>query len=318
MKHTLKITLIMVLAFMLSQVIGLFTVNNYIDKEATYATGNVTWVSLPYNIERPPQEGGGNAVVLISIAILIGTVLVFLIIKFGAIWLWKTWFFVAAAACLAVAFNAFLNVYVAGILALAMAFFKIFRPNILAHNISELFIYGGLAAIFVPLFNDIQWSFLGIKGNLWWGIILLVVISIYDMIAVWKSKHMVTLAKFQTESKVFAGMMVPYKLIGKGVSRIASSKVANARKEKVKTAILGGGDIGFPLFFSGIVMQNLVLVDPVWIVFAKTLIISFCAALALLYLLLISEKDKFYPAMPFVSAGCLIGYGIIELIGFLA
>ena len=41
--------------------------------------------------------------------------------------------------------------------------------------------------------------------------VLLILISVYDFIAVFKIKHMITLAKFQTKSKVFAGLFVPYR-----------------------------------------------------------------------------------------------------------
>ena len=40
-------------------------------------------------------------------------------------------------------------------------------------------------------------------------LLLLALISVYDVIAVFKSKHMVSMANFQTESKVFAGLAVP-------------------------------------------------------------------------------------------------------------
>ena len=40
-------------------------------------------------------------------------------------------------------------------------------------------------------------------------------------------------------------------------------------------------------------------------------ITSITTALALGMLLMKAEKDKFYPAMPFVSAGCFIGLAII-------
>ena len=36
--------------------------------------------------------------------------------------------------------------------------------------------------------------------------------------------------------------------------------------------------------------------------------------IALLILLMKGDKDKFYPAMPFLSVGCLIGYGIFLLL----
>ena len=55
-----------------------------------------------------------------------------------------------------------------------------------------------VAAIFAPVFSVLSVS------------ILLVLISIYDAYAVWKSKHMITLAKSQAKANVFAGLMIPY------------------------------------------------------------------------------------------------------------
>jgi hypothetical protein len=61
-------------------------------------------------------------------------------------------------------------------------------------------------------------------------------------------------------------------------------------------------------------MKGLMLHEPVFSAFVKTLIIPLFAGLALLYLLVKAEKDKFYPAMPFLSIGCLAGYGVLWLV----
>ena len=82
MKHTLKVTILLVTIFFVSQLIGLAVTNEYIDHNKTSETGNITWSSLPYNIERPEIEEGSSFIYIIS-AILLGTLLVFLIIKFG-------------------------------------------------------------------------------------------------------------------------------------------------------------------------------------------------------------------------------------------
>ena len=128
------------------------------------------------------------------------------------------------------------------------------------------------------------------------------------MYAVWKSKHMIKLAKFQTEVKTFAGLLVPYQL-PKG-KKVAASKTAQKNEKvkmvKVRTAMLGGGDIGFPLLFAGAMMSQYG--------FLKTLIIPVCATLALYGLLMKGDEKKFYPAMPFISVGCFVGYGILLLL----
>lgn len=291
MKHTLKITLLLALIFFISQVVGLAITNEYIDHKTTAETGNVTWQALPYNLERPPVEESTSYIWIIS-AILIGTFLLYLLIKFKKINLWKLWFFFAVLLTLAVAFSAFIPQSIALILAVIFAIFKIYKPNLIMQNITEVFVYGGLAAIFVPIINIFA------------AFMLLLIISIYDIIAVFKTKHMISLAKFQSKSKAFAGLLIPYE-------RIKPSKAKIKIKKKVKLAVLGGGDLGFPLIFAGVVMKDLMLKNIELIGFLKTLIVPLFVTLALLFLLLRGKEDKFYPAMPFLTVGCFIGYLII-------
>ncbi len=318
MKHTLKITLILGLIFFISQIVGLAITNEYIDHKATAEKKEPVHKDLPFKMERPEVEGtGGMAVILIVSTILIGTLLLLLIVKFGGLTLWKIWFFIAITTCLTIAFSPFISKlisasssiwpqvlsmpYLPSLIALAAAaiisILKIFKPMIAVQNIAEVFIYGGLSAIFISLFKNPQWG-------VYWAFLLLLIISVYDIIAVWKTKHMVTLAKFQTKSQVFAGLLVPYK-------KTTKTKGVKSKKVPIQTAVLGGGDIAFPLLFSGAVMQKLMITNPEWLGFLKTLVIPLFTTIALLALLWISKKDKFYPAMPFLTTGCLIGYLII-------
>ena len=299
MKHTLKVTFILLFLFFMSQLVGLIITNSYIDHKATEETGKVTFVDLPYDMERPPVEQK-SSFVFILMAILVGTVLVLLLIRFKKTFLWKIWFFLAVLLTLSIALSAFMNSIIAFLLSLILAVYKIFRPNVIVHNITEVFVYGGLAAIFVPIMN------------LFAVFVLLILISVYDFIAVFKIKHMVKMAKFQTKSKVFAGLLIPYK------REKDKGKIVNGIKVKksVKTAILGGGDIGVPLLFAGVVMKGLMLEQGVLAGFLKTLIIPIFATIALYILFLKGEKNKFYPAMPFLTAGCFIGYFIILLVNY--
>ena len=213
--------------------------------------------------------------------------------------IWKIWFFLAVFITLNVAFKPFVLPLIATIVALILAAWKIYKPNFYVQNLTELFIYGGLAAIFVPILNVFA------------AVMILILISIYDMYAVWKSKHMIKLAKFQTKSKIFAGIIIPYKL-----PKIPTGKVKK-KIIKVKTAILGGGDIGFPLLFAGVLFKELILVNTVLMAFAKVLIVPVLTTIALGWLLFMAKKDKFYPAMPPIAIGCFVAYGIMYLAGFL-
>ena len=212
MKHTLKITLILLTIFLLAQFMGIATLYKYIDPLKSTETGETTFKELPFG-ERPPIDEE-TSYLPILLAILIGTGLLLLLIKFKLIWIWKGWFLIAIFIALLVSFTAFMKPELAFLLALIFAFWKIFKPNIWIQNLTEIFIYGGLAAIFVPMLNLFSVS------------ILLILISIYDAYAVWKSKHMITLAKSQAKAKVFAGLLIPYQL-GK----------MNSKEKKIKQKI---------------------------------------------------------------------------------
>jgi len=295
-KHSAKITIILLLTFLIAQFVGIGILYNYIDPVKSLETGETEFKNLPIG-ERPPIEESTSYLPII-LAVLLGTGIVLILIKFKMFMIWKIWFLLAVFMTLLVAFNAFVPVKIALALALIFSFWKIFKPNFWVHTGTELFVYGGLAAIFAPVFSVLSVS------------ILLVLISIYDAYAVWKSKHMITLAKSQAKANVFAGLMIPYTEKG-----IVHKKSKKRRKKKgvqkviVKTAILGGGDIGFPLLFAGAILKDMGL----W----QALIIPFFAAAGLGYLFLKSKEKKFYPAMPFISVGCFVGLGVIWLIGLI-
>src|SRR3989338_1729292 len=292
MKHSISMTIILLGIFLLAQFIGIAVLYKYIDPAKSAATGKVEFKELPIG-ERPPVEEKTSFLPII-IAILIGTGFLLLLMKYNLIWIWKVLFLLAAFFALTIAWDAFLPTTMAFVLAFIFAVWKVFRPNVLVHNFTELFIYGGLAAIFVPLFN------------LFSVIVLLLLISAYDAYAVWKSKHMITLAKSQAKAKIFAGLMLPYKL-----GKVSLGKPKHGIKmKKVRTAILGGGDIGFPLIFAGVVLKEMGL----W----QSLIIPFGALLGLAVLLFNGKENKFYPAMPFISAGCFVALGVVWGIGLLA
>ncbi|MBS3154969.1 hypothetical protein J4404_00535 [Candidatus Woesearchaeota archaeon] len=254
MKYDFKVVGLILILFFTAQIIGLYVVNHYLSNE------------LPYNIERPQFEEQ-TSYIPVTIMILVATGIAILLLRFKAFRLWKFWFFIGITFALLISFSVFIPSIIALILALVISFFKVFKPNYIIHNLAEVFMYGGLAAIFVPVFS---------LSSIF---ILLLIISTYDMIAVWKTKHMVKLAKSQAKMKIFAGLLIPY---------------------KNKSAILGGGDIGFPLFFVGTILKTYSALNAVIVILFITL--------SLFLLLYYAQKNKFYPAMPFLSAGCLAGY----------
>lgn len=277
MKHTLKITIILITLFLLTQVVGLATINKYIQVEKKDGKIVINHADTIIGPQPEIQEKSYSAIPII-IAVLIGTAFLFLLIRFKLGKLWKLWFFVAVFMTLAVSFNVYIIRTYAIILALILTAIKVFKPNVIIHNLTEIFVYTGITIIILPFLNIIS------------AFTLLILISIYDMYAVWKSKHMIKLAKFQSKAKVFIGLFIPY------------------GKRKNKVALLGGGDLGIPLLFTGVIFLEYGLIS---------LIIPLIVAGSLFFLLSYGKKNKFYPAMPFLGAGCFIGYGIILLLNFI-
>ncbi|MDP3989982.1 MAG: presenilin family intramembrane aspartyl protease [archaeon] len=288
MKHSLQVTLILLTFFLLAQMIGLGVIYNYIDHGQSM-NGETIFKDLPIG-ERPEIQNNYSYIYAI-VAIGLGTMFVLFLLRHKLTWVWRIWFLMAIALALIISFTAFIPAIIATVLGITLAVWRIFKPNFWVQNLTELFIYGGLAAIFVPLFSVVTVS------------ILMVIIAFYDAYAVWKSKHMITLAKEQTKAKVFAGLYIPYTM------KLPSGKHSRSKKG-VKTAILGGGDIGFPLIFAGVIMVEM----GVW----QSMIIPFFALAGLAFLLLRSDEKKFYPAMPFISTACLLGLGLIYLIQYLS
>ncbi|MBN1792497.1 hypothetical protein JW826_02325 [Candidatus Woesearchaeota archaeon] len=347
MKHDFKVTLFLIGLFLAAQMVGLVLLRVSL-VESVDDQGNRVVSFDESKVGEVPEMSGLGFLLYVVIGISVGTALVLLLVRFRKANWWRAWFFLAVFVAINFALKTFLSPPVAFVLAFVLAVWKIYKPNVVVHNLTEVFMYAGIAVFLVPLLNSMQnESFIGIPGNIFWASLLLVLISVYDFIAVFKSKHMVSMAEFQTESKVFAGLLVQYKVkkdavvdkVKGVVSRSISRSVSkNARKADIKaaprlsktdrkdlelpridlderkTAILGGGDIAFPLIFIGTVMFHLANVVSISQAFLESAIIVATTTVALALLFIFAKKDKFYPAMPFISAGCFAGYFLVLLI----
>ena len=78
------------------------------------------------------------------------------------------------------------------------------------------------------------------------------------------------------------------------------------KKVKVNVAILGGGDVVFPIIAAGVMLKTLGLTSAFFVMAGATL--------GLAYLFFFSKKRKFYPAMPFISAGIFLGIIVSYLV----
>ena len=302
MKHNLKITILILAMFITTQFIGLYVINYYSPiKIVNGVSTNVSAPNLPYGMETPPiqqEKDFYNLFPSIIFAFIIAIIFLFFLTKFKAKFILKAWFFVVVLIALGISFNSFLPQFkytsiLALAIALPLAIFKIYKRDFLIHNLTELFIYPGIAVIFVAFLN------------IYTIIILLIIISIYDMWAVWHSKIMQKMAKYQMNKlKVFSGFFIPY------ASKKIKEKIRNLRKTekgkkelkkkkiKINIAILGGGDITFPMITAGVMLKT----GGFW----PAVLVIVGAVFGLSYLFFFAKKKKFYPAMPFITTGILI------------
>lgn len=310
MKHPWKITAILLAMFFVTQLIGLFVISNYAGQEE----------KIPYGLAPPKDIAPATSLLSIVVAIAFAVVLILILMRFKVELILRLWFFVVILLSIGITINSFIlrtplssmpldllmfkvtaAAFIAFLIALPLAFLKVFRSSVIIHNVTELMIYPGIAAIFVPMLN------------IWTIVLLLIIISIYDAYAVWHAGFMQQMAKYQmNQVKVFAGFLVPN--IGKKEREMikearSSKKVGKLKKIKVNLAILGGGDVVFPMILAGVIFMQMGL--------ASALVIVAGATLALAYLFYISKKGKFYPAMPFITAGCFIALGLLYLVRYI-
>ncbi len=255
MKHSTKITALLIIIFLAHQLFALFIISRNIqDVEEQY----------------PETELSYHAI-LFPIFIIIFSLLFIFLKKFGSII--KYWHLLALTLCTFLTLSSMIEQWIAIILSILIIALRKKCNNQVLDNLSELLVYPALVLVLLPLFNTLSM------------IVLLVIISVYDILAVYYSKHMVVLAKTQLKSGIFSGIKIS---IGKN------------------TALIGGGDIAFSMLFACSIFRD-------YGFFGAILSIIF-SALALLLLLTLADKKKFYPAMPFITIGSIIGFSLTLLI----
>ena len=130
---------------------------------------------------------------------------------------------------------------------------------------------------------------------------LLIIFSIYDFVAVYKTKHMIKMAKEMIESKAILALVVPPNLFG-------FQESLGEIRPGGKFLILGGGDIVFPLLFAASLVPQGIL---------NSLIIAIFALIGLFvgfYFFTTQKIRQPIPALPPIALFSIIGFLITRLI----
>ncbi len=165
-----------------------------------------------------------------------------------------------------------------GVIALLLAL-----PAVLTHDLAVGLGLAGVAAA------------LGLSLTPSIALIILVLFSLYDIIAVYRTRHMVRMARTMLASGVVFGFIIP----SRWRDFFAGSRSAEPGE---RFMILGSGDIGLPLVFAA----SIIPVSP-----ASAVVVAVSAVIGLFttHLLFTNQyRRRAMAALPPIVTWCAIGY----------
>lgn len=169
----------------------------------------------------------------------------------------------------------------------------LFKQNWIVLNISGILTSAGLASIW------------GVDLGVYTAVILLVIFAIYDYIAVYKTKHMLEIARASTSSNMPMFFVVPERG-GFDMKDVDIDKPSDGEEGERRGAImLGFGDIAIP----NVMVISSFLYGGTMLFFLLPLLGGIIAMFALF-----SFIKRPAPGLPFLNTGVLIGFGIALLL----
>jgi len=333
MKHKLSITLLLLSMFLVTQIIGIAVLNEYAPstQEIVGENGQVELVTerepLPFGMEYGEEQSTFGTLISIILSLIFAVLIYTFLMKYDMKIIIKIWFMLVIFLAIGITSFPFLSkitqyaTLTAIALTIPLVYFKVIKPNKYIHNITELLIYPGIAVVVVALIYMPSKEIASIAIS----IVILILISIYDAWAVWKSGVMQKMAKYQMEElNIFGGFLIPtmskkdkekIKELREKYKNKKIPKKEQKKKFKVNLAILGGGDVIFPIITSGVFMwtfsEQALFGIPGLI---PALFIIGGALSGLIYLFINTEKGKAYPAMPYITTGIFLSLIIWKLI----
>ena len=173
-------------------------------------------------------------------------------------------------------------------LALILTTWKMYRPTILNQNVAAIISGAGVGAL------------LGITLGTLPAVVFMIILSIYDFVSVFITKHMVHMAKALSERPTAFTVAAPHNF--KHLTYVGIKKA----KKKVHIFQLGVGDMVIPLMFTVSILNSFSLINAIASMIGSTL-----ALFTLIYLM--SKKPQPMPALPFITFGTFATF-LISLI----
>ena len=180
-------------------------------------------------------------------------------------------------------FSIFFSDLIASILSLAVVAVWVALPYVAIHNFALVLAIAGIS------------TELGFALSFSTVLILLAVLSVYDVIAVYQTKHMV---------KMFTGLMKKGLLLSLVIPIERSGWFARTDSVRPKKGflLLGTGDIAFPLIFA-ITVLNFSMTSALFVAAGST-----AGAAIVFYMLINQGSRKAIPALPPIAICSILGF----------
>lgn len=146
----------------------------------------------------------------------------------------------------------------------------------------------------------------GISLSIPLAIILLVILAIYDMVSVYKTKHMIDLADTIVDLKLPALFIIPHNIKYKFRKQVGGIKRQIRRKEK-EAFFVGLGDV---------VMPGIMVVSSFRFTGSVIITVSVIIGIIASFILLMTyvSKGKAHAGLPFLNTGAIAGYLVSSLL----
>lgn len=186
------------------------------------------------------------------------------------------------------ALDAWMNPLLALALMSGLVFWWHKQPLVFNHNFCLVLALAGLGAV------------LGLSFTPEIVILILIFFSVYDFVAVYKTKHMVKMAKEMIEHKAILALIIPRESSGfkQNLEKVKDNFFSQTKEKEF--LVLGGGDVVFPLILCvSLLPQGIV---------SSLFVAGFSLLGLIVNFFILTRVQRPIPALPIIAFFSIIGF----------
>ncbi len=278
-----------IIVFLVMSFLSLATANTMITGKVAYTSEPVHSVYVPpppISSPAPPYEPAKIDILQFLVAFFIATSLMLLFLKFcKGKFLFEFFFSGAVIFGAQGPFGILFEKTGAFFIAVAIVILRFAYPRIWTQNLAIIFGIAGISAS------------LGMSVKPLMALSIIVLLSVYDVVAVYKTRHMIKLFKGMAKKGAVLALIIP-KSFPKWSGRF---EIIRSKNEN-EFVFLGTGDLALPLLFA-------VSVFSLGVQFSLAIILGAVVGFIADHLIFITQKEKKpIPALPAIAFFSIMGY----------